>query len=215
MPRCGCASDVCSCKIIAGPGLSVIGTGVAANPYQINGSIAERGRQLQMRTGAISETMPRVAFQGAYQTLVAGQMQLMAIPLTAGTVVTNIVFMSGSTAGASMTNQWFALYSPALAKIAVTNDALTAAWAANTEKSLALSAAYTIPTDGLYYIACMVAGTTPPSLLGATALNTVYGNLAPVLAARDTTNTGRTNPASAPATTTLAASASFLYAYVS
>jgi microcystin-dependent protein len=36
MPRCGCASDACSCKIVAGAGIAVEGTGSQSNPVVVS-----------------------------------------------------------------------------------------------------------------------------------------------------------------------------------
>lgn len=41
MPSCGCAGSTCSCLIVAGPGISVEGTGTGANPYQITSSSSD------------------------------------------------------------------------------------------------------------------------------------------------------------------------------
>jgi hypothetical protein len=94
-----------------------------------------------------------------------------AILLYAGDIVTTLTFMSGATGANTPTNWWFALYdtqaTPAL--IAQTADQLTAAWAADTAKPLALSAPYTVLTTGIYYAAIMVKATTPPTLIGASA----------------------------------------------
>ncbi len=99
--------------------------------------------------------------------LATGVMTAVRIKLFAGDVITNISFRSGQTAAAP-TNHWFALYSnagtPAL--LAQTPDQAAAAWAANTTKTLALTAAQTIAKTDYYWVACMVTG-TPPTLLGA------------------------------------------------
>lgn len=88
--------------------------------------------------------------------------------LVAGDVITNLTFHSGQTAAGTPTNYWFALYdnsaTPAL--LAQSADQLTAAWAAFTAKTLALSAAQTILKSGIYWAACMVKATAVPSLLG-------------------------------------------------
>lgn len=101
--------------------------------------------------------------------LATGVMTSVPIYLVGGDLVTNLSFVSGATAAGTPTNYWFALYdnqtTPAL--IAQSADQLTAAWAANTVKTLALSTAYRVPKTGIYYAACMVTATTPPSLLGA------------------------------------------------
>ena len=94
------------------------------------------------------------------------------VQLVAGEVVTNLTFYSGQTAAGTPTNWWFALYdtsaTPAL--IAQTADQTSTAWAANTKKTVALSAAYTVPKTGTYWAAIHVKATTVPSLLGTVCL---------------------------------------------
>lgn len=92
--------------------------------------------------------------------------------LVGGEVVTNLTFYSGATAAGTPTNWWFALYDTAStpALIAQTADQLTAAWAAFTKKTLALSAAYTVPKTGVYWAAIHVKATTVPTLLGTLVL---------------------------------------------
>jgi hypothetical protein len=91
------------------------------------------------------------------------------IHLEAGDVVTNLTFMSATTAAGTPTNYWFALYddsaTPAL--LSQTADQTTAAWAANTAKTLALASAQTILRSGIYYAAIMVKATAVPTLVGA------------------------------------------------
>src|SRR5205823_6053230 len=96
-------------------------------------------------------------------------MQSAALYLQAGDLVTNLTFKSGSTAAGTPTNWWFALYddsaTPAL--LAQTADQLTAAWAAATAKTLALSSPVSVTRSGIYYASVMVKATTTPSLVGA------------------------------------------------
>lgn len=94
--------------------------------------------------------------------------------LRKGDVVTNLSFMSGATAAGTPTNWWFALYNTAAtpALIAQTADQLTAAWTANAVKTLALSAPYTVPADGIYWAAIQVKATTVPTLAGAPSVRT-------------------------------------------
>ncbi|MDI9885316.1 hypothetical protein QMZ92_13160 [Streptomyces sp. HNM0645] len=106
-----------------------------------------------------------VADTGALTTQV---MTSVALYLRKGDVVTSLTFRSGATAAGTPTNYWFALYSSAStpALLAQTADQLTAAWAATTNKTLALSSPVTITEDGVYWAAVMVKATTPPSLVG-------------------------------------------------
>jgi hypothetical protein len=96
-------------------------------------------------------------------------MTSVAVYLHAGDVVTNISFRSGATAVGTPANWWFALYSNAAtpAKLAQTADQTSTAWAANTTKTLALTAAQTITQSGIYWASVMVNSTTVCTLLGA------------------------------------------------
>ena len=84
----------------------------------------------------------------------------------------------------------------------------------NSAKTLALATPYAVLADGVYYVGCMVAAGTVPSLCG-TANNGVIVGAAPIIAARDNAHTGLTNPASAPASYTLSANSLHAYAFVS
>lgn len=88
-----------------------------------------------------------------------------AIVLEPGDRVTSLSFLSGATAAGTPTNWFFALYDTAGALIAQTADQLTAAWAADTVKTLALATAYNVTALGVYYAAIMVKATTVPSLI--------------------------------------------------
>ncbi|NNJ04152.1 hypothetical protein HHX38_08390 [Streptomyces sp. PKU-MA01144] len=106
-----------------------------------------------------------VADTGALTTQV---MTSVALYLRKGDVVTSLTFRSGATPAGTPTNWWFALYSSAStpALLAQTADQTSTAWAANTNKTLALSSPVTIKEDGVYWAAVMVKATTPPSLVG-------------------------------------------------
>jgi hypothetical protein len=104
--------------------------------------------------------------------LATGTITAVRIKLFAGDVITNISMRAGATAAATPANYWFALYSnagtPAL--LAQTADQTTAAWAANTTKTLPLSAPVTIAKTDYYWVAVMVNAATPPTLLGTVAI---------------------------------------------
>jgi hypothetical protein len=103
--------------------------------------------------------------------LATGVMTSVPIFLRAGDVISNISVRSGATAAGTPTNYWAALYSSAAipALLSQSADQLTAAWAANTTKTLALAAAQTITAEGIYWVGIMVTATTPPTLLGSVA----------------------------------------------
>lgn len=98
-----------------------------------------------------------------------GQIRLQAIWLTAGTIVSNIAFCSATTLAGTPTHYVFALYDIAGNLLATTADQTSTAWAANTMKTLAVTAAYTIPTTGLYYLMFSMVASTVVTLKGGTA----------------------------------------------
>jgi len=106
-----------------------------------------------------------VADTGALTTQV---MTSVPVYLRKGDIVTSITARSGATAAGTPTNYWFALYSSAAtpALLGQSADQLTAAWAATTNKTLALASPVTITADGWYWVGIMVKATTPPSLVG-------------------------------------------------
>lgn len=148
-------------------------------------------------TGAKAQTFRRGLQISNLGALLSGALNLVAVYLHAGDVVSTITFLSSSTAAVTPTNQWFALYDAARTKLAVTNDDTTTAWGSATLKTLTLTSPYTVTTSGLYYLGVCVVAATVPSLGGQTASGIVTG-IAPVMSGRS--STGLTDPASAPAT---------------
>jgi hypothetical protein len=120
-------------------------------------------------SGVYRTNLIRALSGGNLAALTTQVMTSVALPLQAGDIITSLTFKSGGTAAGTPTNWWFALYdtsaTPAL--IAQSADQLTAAWAADTAKTLALSAPYLVLVPGVYYAAIMVKATTVPTLIGA------------------------------------------------
>ncbi|MEV7867492.1 right-handed parallel beta-helix repeat-containing protein [Streptomyces sp. NPDC088124] len=142
------------------------------------------------------ETTSRLRCGGESQPS-TGWLYLVPIWLPKGLTVANLTFVSGNTAAAGLTNQWFTLHNSARVALARTADATTAAWAAATAKTLNIAQAtggtassYTTTYAGLHYLGVMIAGTTPPSLAGEGRL-IAGGAAAPGLGA---TNSGQTAP---------------------
>ncbi|GLZ36217.1 hypothetical protein Lesp02_84040 [Lentzea sp. NBRC 105346] len=120
-------------------------------------------------SGLNRQNLPREDCVTDLDTALTTQVMLSAaLHLEAGDIVTNLTFKSGATAANTPTNWWFALYddsaTPAL--LSQSADQLTAAWAANTVKTLALATPQLISRPGIYYAAIMVKATTVPSLVG-------------------------------------------------
>jgi hypothetical protein len=125
---------------------------------------------------------------------------MQAIYLKAGQIVSNISIWSATTAAGTPTNCIFGLYDINRNLLAQSANQTTTAWAANTERKLAMTTAYKVPTSGVYYIGFFVAATTIPTCKGGTAKTS--GSLAaagPIL--HGTSSTGLTttlpNPAAA------------------
>lgn len=130
-------------------------------------------------SGVWRENFPRYLINTDLSALTTQVMTAVAIPLQVGDVVTNISFRSGATAAGTPTNWWFALYDNAATPnlLAQTADQTSGAWAANTTKTLALATAQTITAAGVYYLACMVKATTPPTLVGFTGFASAFGGV--------------------------------------
>lgn len=122
-------------------------------------------------TGTLAETMPRETCPevNTAAPTASGTLFLQAIYLKAGQLVSNITISSATTAAGTPTNYFFALYSGALARLAVSANQTTTAWAANTVKTLAMATPYRVPVSGLYYIGIMMTATTVVTTKGGTA----------------------------------------------
>lgn len=121
-------------------------------------------------TSALYETIDRSHCDEVNTAaLSSGRLSLQAIHIRSGVAINSISFWSATTAGATITNQLFGLYDNNLNLLATSvNDGATA-WAANSRKTLALTAQFTTTYTGLYYLGIMVAATTVPTLKGNTA----------------------------------------------
>jgi hypothetical protein len=123
------------------------------------------------------------------------------ITLLGGVTYNSITFYSGTAAGATMLNQWFAIYSTATgAKLAVTADDTSTAWGANTAKTLTLSTPYTPAEDTSVWIGITIKTNsgTIPDIVQKTVATVIPTTTAPNTAF--TADASLTDPASAPAT---------------
>lgn len=179
--------------------------------FDINGQMKQSVGQAPLLpnygpSGCKAETFPRQWLAEANVSLLStGRVSMQAIWLVAGTVLTSISISSATTAAGTPTNQLFGLYDGNRNLLATTTNDTTTAWAANTVKTLNLTAQYTVPSTGLYYIGVMVTATTVPTIKGnaAPSASQLHG-LAPIL--NGTSSTGITtalpNPAAAITVTT-------------
>lgn len=160
--------------------------------------LRQNARQMEAfrRTNALAETMPRTNSLANCPALTASKITLTGIYLLKDTVVTNVTFMTGGTAGATLTHIWYSLWDSSLNQLKLTADDTSASWATYTEKTLALATTYTVTADALFYLGVTVTGTTQPALLGM-SMNAAITTLAPAIGNVSNT-TYTTGPASAP-----------------
>jgi hypothetical protein len=135
-----------------------------------------------------------------------------AIELPTGMTLSNIAFLSGSTAAGTPLNQWFCLYDQNYNALAVTADNTTTAWGTQTLRSLAIgntysagwnvASSFTTTYTGIYYLGIMVKATTVPTLVGG-SINGTAAALTPVTGFTDTAHTGLSVPTGAPALATV------------
>lgn len=139
------------------------------------------------------------------------------ISLPGGFVVHNITFVSGTTAGGTLTHQWFGLADANLKIVATTADDTSTAWGASTAKTLAIgkvggatATAYRVPNTTpqgratLYYAVFCVAASTVPTIHGITSSAWAAGTT-PKSGVTDLTS--QTTPAASDSSITLAITA--------
>jgi len=117
-------------------------------------------------TGTLAETIPRELCLETNHVPISSQMWLQGIVLYAGQIISNITLSSGATAAGTPTHCLAGIYDDSFALKATTADQLTAAWAANTVKTLALVVPYRVPRSGVHYVAFFMAATTVISFRG-------------------------------------------------
>lgn len=148
-------------------------------------------------TGYKAESISRI-FAGVNVGAVAsGTLAMQAIWLPAGTVINNLITMSGTTASATQTNRWMALYDQNRVLLRQSANQGSTVLAANTLYTASITA-YTTTYSGIYYIGIMTAATTVNSLVGGpAAANATIRGLSPILSG--TSSTGLTTTAPDPA----------------
>lgn len=171
-----------------------------AYPYNVDGfihgvpdpALADAVNYMQGVEGCFPpETLNNVIAQSIPDTLATSTVTLTAgtvfqtpIALRAGQVVNNLSFITAGSGASTPTHSWVGLaypFNPSTANsfteatskvVAISADGLTAAIAANTIITTALSAAYTVPTTGYYIAFVCIAGTTGPTAAAGVTLGT-------------------------------------------
>lgn len=154
--------------------------------------------------GAKAESIPRTLVGVNIAAATSGTMVMQALWLPSGMVINNLIAHSGTTASATQTNRWMALYDQNRALLRQSTDQTTTVLAANTLYTAPITA-YTTTDSGIYYVGIMTAATTPNSLIGVTAAdNAAVRGQAPILTGTSTTGLTTTAPATAAAITATA-----------
>jgi hypothetical protein len=188
-----------------------------------NQSLADFTAAPQLSGVPVFETHSR-RFATNASVLVSGTLFLCAVWLPAGLPVGHISFTTGGTGASTPSHCWYGLWDQNRRQLCLTADQTTTAWAAGTERYLAIaSTAYAAagttfitPYTGLYYVGICVVASTVPTLYGVGAA-TVLQIKTPALCGLST-STLTTPPAySSTAATAISAGAGTAvpYAYVS
>jgi hypothetical protein len=122
-------------------------------------------------TGSIAETLSRVQISSNAVAIAAtGVVWIAAVWLPANQLITNINWLTGATAGGTMTHWWLGLANSSRVQLASCTDQTSGAIAANTLITKALTAAFTTTYAGLHYLLLSVSATTMPTSSGIAAM---------------------------------------------
>jgi hypothetical protein len=172
----------------------------------------------------ISATMARTQATTAQAALTSGTLQLVAIGIRAGSVLSNATMFTNTTAKTGGTHGWYVLADNTLTVIAVTADQTDAAtvWGvASTGYTLPFASPAIALYTGLYYVGVMVAETAGqmPTFTGCATLAVGMGAGTGITSAQKlagASNTGATTPPAVGTALTAITAASNLnpYAYL-
>jgi hypothetical protein len=130
-------------------------------------------RQGRFQNSTFEESLPRWSADANNAIGATGVAHATPIPLQAGEVISNITFVTATTAAGTPTAGFVALYSSAAtpALLGQSADFATTARAANTAYTVPLATPVTIERAGLYWVSIAFAAATVPTLRGATLGN--------------------------------------------
>lgn len=131
--------------------------------------------------------------------LVLGQPMVFDLgELIGGDVISTASLDSGGTAGAGMTHSWIFIMDKATRAVYAKSNDDTSNWGSFAPRNFTFAGGFTVPTTAEYYLGCVVAGTTAPSLRGAQLYGVTAQRLPRVVAL--TADTGLLAPATLGAT---------------
>jgi hypothetical protein len=164
---------------------------------------------------AIAQTISPAQIGTSAIPIGSGDMFVHAVDLPAGVPVSNISYLIGSTAGATVTHCWFALLNSSFLQVAHSADQTSGSLTANAFTTKAMVTPYTPSAAGQYWLAIVVVAGTQPTLAGFSTPQGGAGFAAIPVAGASTT--GLTGPGTDGSTSYLAptAVADSAYAYAS
>lgn len=117
-------------------------------------------------SGAIAESFPRAygAPNAGAAILTSGTLHLTAVYLYPGDLVSNLSYWSGATALGTPTSYWFALFDPQLNLVAISASGQSGAWAANTQKTLAMVTPWAASVPDWHYAGICVNASQVPTI---------------------------------------------------
>lgn len=165
-------------------------------------------RQGKPTNAVFAETIPRYLAGDNVAIAATGVVLSAGVPLQRGDLVSNITFVTATTAAVTPTAGFAALYDPDGTLLAQTADFGSTARAANTAYTVALASAVLAEDWGLYYVALSFTAGTVPTVRGLALGNAVIagaiGLSAPVLVQSHGSAVGATAPATIATPTTTA-----------
>jgi len=95
--RCGCASDSCSCVIVAGDGMTVAGAGSERNPYVVTSNVVdiETGIDVQINNANVAVDVHRLDFRGSAVSVTPGVDEAV-VTVTVPDVTTGVIIPTGT-----------------------------------------------------------------------------------------------------------------------
>lgn len=130
-------------------------------------------------TGVLAQSFER-RFTSTAAAPTSGRATMTAIYLYAGTTVTSLTFASHTTALATGSHGWAALYTPGGVLLSQSADDTSVAWAITTAKTFTLGAPQVIATTGWYIASLSIVATTMPTVVSA-AVGYAVASMPPVL----------------------------------
>lgn len=118
------------------------------------------------------------------------------LPLYPGDKVSNLSWYASSTGLSGASNQWAALFDPSRNQIAISADGTSGTWSASTEKTFAMTTAYTASLPAIHYAGLLINATGVPTLVASS--NGVVDTQTPALHGNSTASL--TTPSSCPTT---------------